>query len=108
MASKYDAETRAKAVRLVLDETPWFCRRLELLDSDQGLVGPLCIVERRFELGGWDVAEVAVQAAGVVPIHPAQGRQLDVLDGPPRAAAGGPVDQFCLVVAVDRLGRALS
>jgi len=43
-----------------VDETPWFCRRLELLDSDQGLVGPLCIVERRFEFGGRNVTEVAV------------------------------------------------
>lgn len=41
-------------------ESPWFCRRLGLLDFDQGLVGPMCIVERGFELGGWDVAEVAV------------------------------------------------
>jgi putative transposase len=41
-------------------ETPWVSRRLGLLDSDQGLVGPVCIVERGFELRGWDVAEVAV------------------------------------------------
>lgn len=41
-------------------ETPWVSRRLGLLDSDQGLVGPVCIVERSFELGRWDVAEVAV------------------------------------------------
>ncbi|RUP00952.1 MAG: hypothetical protein EKK34_31680, partial [Mycobacterium sp.] len=32
------------------NESPWFCRRLGLLDSDQWLVGPLCIVERGFEL----------------------------------------------------------
>ncbi|RUP04390.1 MAG: hypothetical protein EKK34_14715, partial [Mycobacterium sp.] len=31
------------------NESPWFCRRLGLLDSDQWLVGPLCIVERGFE-----------------------------------------------------------
>lgn len=41
-------------------ETPWVSWRLGLLDSDQGLVGPVCIVERGFELRGWDVAEVAV------------------------------------------------
>ena len=32
------------------------------------------------ELGGWDVAEVAVQALRVVPVHPSEGGQLDVLD----------------------------
>lgn len=31
-------------------ESPWFCRRLGLLDFDQGLVGPLGIVERGLEL----------------------------------------------------------
>ncbi|WP_236746281.1 hypothetical protein, partial [Mycobacteroides abscessus] len=36
----------------LLDEPPWFCRRLGLLDSDQGLGGPLGIVERRLILGG--------------------------------------------------------
>ncbi|GAB4926130.1 hypothetical protein MAHJHV61_48090 [Mycobacterium avium subsp. hominissuis] len=46
--------------RCNLIETPWVSRRLGLLDSDQGLVGPVCIVERSFELGRWDVAEVAV------------------------------------------------
>ena len=44
------------------NESPWFCRRLDLLDSDQGLVGPLCIVERSFELCGWNVVVVAVEA----------------------------------------------
>ena len=41
-------------------EAPWFRRRLGLLDSDQGFVGPLCIVDRGFEFGRRDVAEVAV------------------------------------------------
>lgn len=41
-------------------ETPWVSRRLGLLDPDQGLVGPVCIVERGFELDRWDVAKVAV------------------------------------------------
>jgi hypothetical protein len=45
---------------LARNETPWFCRRLGLLDSDQGLVGPLCIVERGFEFGRRNVGEVAV------------------------------------------------
>ena len=33
-----------------LAESHWFCRRLGLLDCDQGLGAPLGIVERGFEL----------------------------------------------------------
>ncbi|WP_041781972.1 hypothetical protein [Mycolicibacterium chubuense] len=58
-------------------EPRWFCRRLELLDFDQGLVDPLGIVERRFELGRCDVVEVAVQAGGVVPSTPSPHAQSD-------------------------------
>jgi hypothetical protein len=74
------------------------------LDSDQGLVGPRVIVERGFEFCGWDVSEVAVEAGGVVPVHPPEGGQFDVFDGLPRAGAGRSVDQLGLVVSVDRLG----
>ncbi len=84
-------------------EAPWVSRRLGLLDSDQGLVGPVCIVERGFELRGWDVAEVAVQAAGVVPVDPTEGGEFYVLDGLPRSASSRPVDQLGLVVTVDCL-----
>ncbi len=41
-------------------ESPWIRRRLGLLDFDQGLVAPLGIVERGFELGRREVVEVAV------------------------------------------------
>ena len=44
----------------------------DYLDFDQGLAGPWCIVERGFELGRRDVVEVAVEAAVVVSVHPAQ------------------------------------
>jgi hypothetical protein len=70
------------------------------VDFDQGLVGPFCSVERGFELCWWYVVEVAVQASGVVPVDPAQGGQLDVLDGLPGPGAGRSVDQFGLVVTV--------
>ena len=46
-----------------------------------------------------------MQARGVVPVHPAQGGQFDVLDGLPGPAAGGHIDQFGLVLAVDCLGQ---
>ena len=74
------------------------------MDFDQGLVGPFRSVERGFELCGRYVVEEAVQAPGVVPVHPTQGGQLDVFDGSPGPGAGGPVDQLGLVVAVDCFG----
>lgn len=43
-----------------VEDLCWSYRRLGLLDFDPGLVAPLSIVERGFELGGRDVAEVAV------------------------------------------------
>ena len=62
-------------------------------------------IERLLELGGRDVAEVAVEALRVVPVHPSEGRELEVLDALPWTGPGGPADQFGLVVAVDRLCR---
>ncbi|MCH9734206.1 MAG: hypothetical protein K0U78_06595 [Actinomycetia bacterium] len=53
------------------------------MDFDKRLVDPPGIVERGIELGGWQVVELAVQAAGVVPVHPAQGGQFEALDGLP-------------------------
>ena len=46
-----------------------------------------------------------MQAAGVVPVHPAQGGELDVFDGLPGSGAGRSVDQLGLVVAVHGLGQ---
>ena len=66
------AQTSCQDCTRTMPETPWFCRRLGLLDSDQGLVGPWAIVERGFELCGRYVVEVAVQAGGVVPVHPSE------------------------------------
>jgi hypothetical protein len=68
------------------------------------LVGLLCSIERCFELGGWDVVEVAVEACRVVPVDPAEGGQFNVVDGAPRALLGAS-DQLGLVVAVDRLSQ---
>ena len=79
------------------------------MDSDQGLVGPFCGVERLLELCLWDVVEVAVQAVVVVPVDPAEGGELDVVKGRPgRSLAGGTAEQFGLVVAVNGSARALS
>jgi hypothetical protein len=49
--------------------------------------------------------QVAVKALGVVPVHPSQRGQFDVLDRLPGAGAGGAADQLGLVVAVDGLGQ---
>src|SRR5664279_2099016 len=57
------------------------------------------------EFDGRQVVEVAVQALGVVPVHPAERGELDLLDGLPRAGAGRSADQLGLVVAVDGLGQ---
>lgn len=62
-------------------------------------------IELLLELGGWDVAEVAVEALGVVPMHPSEGRELEVLDRLPRARTGRAADEFCLVVAIHGLGQ---
>src|SRR5437773_721626 len=40
---------------------------------------------------------------GVVPVHPAEGRELDVLDGLPRSLTG-PADELGLVEPVHGLG----
>ena len=71
------------------------------MDSNQ-LVGVLCSIERCFELGGWDVVAVAVKACRVVPVDPAEGGQLDVLDGLPWVLLWAS-DQLGFVVAVDGL-----
>ena len=41
------------------------------------------------ELGGWDVAELAVESAGVEPIDVGEGGELDVLDVAVTVPAGG-------------------
>ena len=55
--------------------------------SNQLLVGVGRIVGG-FELVGWHVTAMAVEALGVVPVHPRQGGQFDVVDGAPRALVG--------------------
>ena len=46
-----------------------------------------------------------MQACGVVPVVPAEGGELDVLDVLQGSGAGGPANQLGLVVAVDGLGQ---
>ena len=75
------------------------------MDSDVLMVVGLVSIEDLLELHRWDVAEVAVQALGVVPVDPAEGGELDVLDGLPWRRAGRAADQISLVVAVDGLGQ---
>ena len=66
------------------------------MDFDQGLVGPVRSEERLLELCWWNVAEVAVQAIMVVPVHPAQRGELDIVDGLPRASVAGRATQAWL------------
>ena len=58
------------------------------LNFHQGLVALDLIVERLLELRGWNVAEVAVKAGGVVPMDTTEGCELDVLNRFPWAAVG--------------------
>jgi Respiratory nitrate reductase alpha N-terminal len=51
----------------------------------QGLVALAGSVEPRFEFGGREVAEVAVQALGVVPVHPGECCKLDLFNRLPWA-----------------------
>jgi hypothetical protein len=60
-----------------------------------------------FELGGGQIADVAVQALSVVPVHPPERRELDLLDCLPRAGAGGAADQLGLVIPVDCFGQSI-
>ena len=69
--------------------------------SNQLVVG-VCRSVGGFELDGWNVVAVPVEALGVVPVNPAECRELDIVDGLPRPAVG-PVDQLGFVVAVDGL-----
>ena len=74
------------------------------MDSNPGGVGLLGSVERCVELGGRDVAAVAVQPDRVVPVDPAEGGQLDVVDRLPwPPAMDRPADDLALVEAVDAL-----
>src|SRR5690606_13441322 len=63
-------------------EPPWVWWRLSSLDSNQ------------------DLREVGVDSAGVVPVDPPEGGQLDVLEGAPRAPVW-TTDQLGLVQPVD-------
>ena len=71
------------------------------MDSKRLAEGRERSVMSGFELRGWHVAEVAVQVFGVVPVHPAERRELDVLDGLPWSLSR-PADKFGLVEPVHR------
>ena len=45
-----------------------------------------------------DIVQVAVKPFGVVPVHPSQGGELDLVEGSPRPLVGSP-DEFGLVQA---------
>jgi hypothetical protein len=45
-----------------------------------------------------------VEALRVVPVHPSESRELEILDALPRAGASGSADEFGLVIAVRGLG----
>ena len=64
-------------------------------------------IERVLELDGRDVAEVAVEALRVVPEHPSERGEFEVLDLLPWSGSGGSADEFGLVVSVHCLGQSV-
>jgi hypothetical protein len=67
------------------------------------LVSIQCVVGLSGSVGGLEfcgrgVGEVAVEALGVVPVHPGEGGEFDVVDAAPRSCGG----------AAEQMGRALS
>ncbi len=88
-----DFEPRPAPSQLSPDKSAnarWVSWRLALFDFDQRFVVGLSSSERLLELGGWDIAEVAVETLRVTPVHPSKRCQLEVLDRFPRARACGP------------------
>lgn len=59
------------------------------------------------ELAGWDVAETATEATGVVPVNPAEGCELKFFDRSPEPRAGGSGDKFGLAAGVHGLGQGI-
>jgi hypothetical protein len=57
-----------------------------------------------FGLGGRDIPDGFEQAAGVEPVDPFEGGELDGLERPPRPP---PMDHLSLEQAVDRLGQSI-
>lgn len=75
------------------------------MDSHQLFAAGYDSIERVLELGGWDVAEVAVETLRGVPGHPPEGRELEVLDRSPGTWPCGSADVLGLVIAVHGLGQ---
>jgi hypothetical protein len=73
------------------------------LDSNPGGVGLLGSIERCFVLGWRDVVAVPVQPFFVEPVHPRQGRELELVDIVP-AVGVRSVDALSLVEAVGCFG----
>ena len=73
---------------LVVCESHWVCWRLGLLVSNQCVVG-LSASVGLLELCWRYVAEVAVEALGVVPVDPGERGEFDVVDVAPRAPRWG-------------------
>ena len=102
-------ETPPPKAHQTTNHWPWsalnrtgFCGGSVILVSNQCVVG-LSASVGLLELCWRYVAEVAVEALGVVPVHPGERGEFDVVDVAPRAL-GGAADQFGLVEADNGLG----
>src|SRR5690606_13304871 len=86
-------------------EPHWVWWRLVLLVFCPDGGGVLGSVERGLELCWGDVVAVAVQPLLVVPVHPCQGGQFELVDVVPDGGSVGPVDALGLVQPVGGLGQ---
>ena len=94
--------------------TLWTCRSTVSTSEPLRVCWRLCLVlasgfgqcllsvVRGLVFGWRDVTDSGVQPAGVPPVDPGEGGQLDVFDGAPRSLHG---DQLGLVEPEDRLGQ---
>ena len=57
----------------------WVLLPIPVLNS-----GGLFFLHRQFELDRREVSEVAVETLVVVPVHPSEGLQFEIVNGPPR------------------------
>lgn len=69
-------------------DPPWVRWRPWSVNFHRCFVALNLSVELLLELRGWNVAEVAVKAGGVVPMDTTEGCELDVLNRFPWAAVG--------------------
>lgn len=76
-----------------------------LIDFRQPVGRCLVSMKRLLEFRRRHVAEIPVEALSVVPVHPPEGHQFQILDRAPGTGSGRFTEEFGLVLDLDRLGQ---